>query len=540
MASNTHVTLWLSHDGYRDPDDNLSMLVGGAEAKASDRGDSRLSLGGFVFGDTKDGGQFYMVNPTGSAPKSFGSDARYGDKSGNKVAAGNYEFYKDYGKAAISNLGIGQYDLIAADKNGSRAWNFDANKVSQISSAAAALAADIKAAIAKPNEVVAYSAGGGANVAAEAIGLLLNQGYRKAVLIEHFAVIQHGRSNWEKQYEPEARSLTREFTIAISNQNMSKYANGSDGPGLKTAITNVSKIDGSAFGNAFDKALDVAIGKASYTQGLSGATFKATRDASDAGSHAFGADVGRLLAAWDRKMHVGDDLPSGDAWAHKIDGKGGDRLRVLYNDFDAKDVARLLDGSKSSTVKGAAAAADLDDGGPDTGPHAGPDTGPDTAPGPDAGPGVAAKAPFATTGASVTVGATTLYGFDADGGTAAIGVKGARIGVAAVDDSDTIDHAGGGSETIGLDFGAAIDAITLRLAGLGSKAGAHEGATLVAYDADGDVLDSWTFTRNGAVTVDFDEPVHYATLEAADWIGGGGPAHSDPDFALLGIGLDYV
>ena len=87
MASNTHVTLWLSHDGYRDPDDNLAMLVGGAQAKASDRGDSRLSIGGFVFGDAKDGGQFYMLHPTGSAPKSFGSDARYGDKSGNKIAA---------------------------------------------------------------------------------------------------------------------------------------------------------------------------------------------------------------------------------------------------------------------------------------------------------------------------------------------------------------------------------------------------------------------------------------------------------------------
>ena len=502
MASNTHVTLWLSHDGYRDPDDNLAMLVGGAQAKASDRGDSRLSIGGFVFGDAKDGGQFYMLHPTGSAPKSFGSDARYGDKSGNKIAAGNYEFYKDYGKAAISNLGIHQYDLLAADRGGNRAWNFDAKSASQISNAAAALASDIKAAIARPNEVVAYSAGGGANVAAEAIGLLLNQGYRKAVLIDHFAVVQHGRSNWAGQYEPEARSLTREFTIAVSNQNMARYANGTDGPDLKHAINNLGNIDGSAFGNAFDKALDVATGKAAYTQGHSGKIFKTTRDASDAGSHAFASDVGRLLSAWDRKMRAGDDLPSGDAWAHKIDGKGGDRLRVLYNDFDAKDVAQLLNGSKGSTVKGAAVgAAGLDDDGPQTGPQTGAGSG--SGSGMDSG-GVASQAPFATGGASVTVAATTLYGFDADG------------------------------------KAAAIDAITLRLAGLGSKAGAGEGATLVAYDADGDVVDSWTFTGNGAVTVDFDAPVHAATLEAADWIGGAGPAHSDPDFVLVGIGLDYV
>jgi hypothetical protein len=54
------------------------------------------------------------------------------------------------------------------------------------------------------------------------------------------------------------------------------------------------------------------------------------------------------------------------------------------------------------------------------------------------------------------------------------------------------------------------------------------------------VVDTWTFTQTGKVTVDFDEAVHYATLEAADWIGGPGPADSNPDFGLTGLGLDYV
>ena len=31
----------------------------------------------------------------------------------------------------------------------------------------------------------------------------------------------------------------------------------------------------------------------------------------------------------------------------------------------------------------------------------------------------------------------------------------------------------------------------------------------------------------------------YATLEAADWIGGH-PPHSEPDFALVALSLDYV
>ena len=163
------VNVWLSHDGYSDPDDNLAILVGSArlgQAARSDRARSRCP--GVVFGDTKDGGQYYMLHPTGKAPRCFGTDSRYGNIAGNKVAAGNYEFYLDYGKGAIKGMAPGwkQFDMLAADKGGLRAWNFDATSRAQITvrlgrrwpttSARRSPAAATRRSV--------YSAGGGANV----------------------------------------------------------------------------------------------------------------------------------------------------------------------------------------------------------------------------------------------------------------------------------------------------------------------------------------------------------------------------------------
>ena len=142
-------------------------------------------------------------------------------------------------------------------------WNFDATSKSQLSAAAAALATDIQQAVATPNDKVVYSAGGGHNVAAEAIGYLYNQGYRQQALVEHFAVVQHGGwNNFLGWTEAPARALTLEFTIAISCQNNARYANGMDGPDLKHAIK--GHVDGSAFGSDFDKALDVTTGQKGY------------------------------------------------------------------------------------------------------------------------------------------------------------------------------------------------------------------------------------------------------------------------------------
>jgi hypothetical protein len=543
MAANTRIRVWLSHDGYRDPDDNLSVLVGSAQARLVANGTPTLTVAGVVFGDTKDGGQYYTLNPTGKAPKAFGTDSRYGDTAGNKVAAGNYEFFKDYVKPGLKAMAPGwvNYDLLADDKGGMRAWNFDATARSGISKAAAALADDIREAIAHGNEKVVYSAGGGANVPAEAIGFLYNQGFRAAAIAEHFAVVQHGRSNWGNQYENEARDITREYTIAISNQNLARYANGMDGPDLKHAIPNAGQIDGSAFGSAFDRALDVAMGVKAYSGLKAGTTFKSTRDASDAGSHAFSVDVDRLLGAWDKQMVRGDNLPNGDAWAHRIDGANGARLRVMFNQFDSADIRQLLDGDKKIPLSAGAPAPapEVPSGGTDGETDGETDGG--TGGGTDGGNGGGTAgfvAPFSTAGAGTAVDGATLYGFAADGGRAEVVRAGGKIGVAAHGDANEIDHHGTGSETIGLDFGAAVEAIVLQLAGLGSKDGGREAARLTAYDADGDVLDSVLLRSNGASYVAFDEEVRYATLEAADWIDG--HSVSEPDFALISLGLDYV
>jgi hypothetical protein len=378
----TQVRVWLSHDGYRDPDDNLSMLLGAAEARVSAQSSSSVRVGGIVFGDTKDGGQYYTLNPNGSAPAAFGTDSRYGDVAGNKQAAGNYAFYQEYGKAAMKALGPGWnlYDLLATDNGGKRAWNFDADQRSQITGTARALADDIADAVAQtggaatPAKLVVYSAGGGANVAAEAIGYLLGQGYAEADLLKSFVVVQHG-NNWVTNYEAEARELTRAFTLAISNQNYASYANGDPGPDLKHALT--AKVTGDTlFAAAFDTALAVATGGQAFQNLPAKATFKATLDASDAGSHAFAVNGGELIAALAGRLSGSEGLQTGYDWAHLIDGGGSTRLREIVSDFDAAAISKLLWGSAGA--KGGANA-------PATGTSTGTGTG--TSTGTDAGVG---------------------------------------------------------------------------------------------------------------------------------------------------------
>ena len=381
----TRIRIWLSADGYRDPDDNLSLLVGAAQARVTAKASSDVSVAGVVFGDTKDGGQFYMANPSGTAPAAFGSDSRYGSVEGNKQAAGNYAFFKKYAAPALKELAPGweSHDLLASDSGGMRAWNFAATQKSQITGAAQSLAQDIIDAINKTGgaataaELVVYSAGGGANVAAEAVGYLRNQGYSEALLAQHFAVVQHG-NNWVTNYEAAARVLTRNFTVAISNQNLAEYANGADGPNLKQALS--GPLADTAFGNAFDKAIAVATG-ASHFQNLgSGLTFKSTRDASDFGSHAFAASLERLLAALDDRLSGSEEMRTGDAWAHLIDQGGSTRLREIFSDFDPAAVAELLATGRLGT--GARPAPEPGPGDPGTPLPGGPDTplpgGPDT------------------------------------------------------------------------------------------------------------------------------------------------------------------
>jgi hypothetical protein len=361
------------------------MLLGAAYARtAAQSSGSSVKVGGILFGDTKDGGQYYTLNPGGQAPSSFGTDARYGNATANKQAAGNYAFFQEYGKAAMKSLGPGWklYDLLASDQGGIRAWNFNATAKSQITGASQALADDILDAIGQtgaattPAKIVVYSAGGGANVAGETIGYLLNQGYSIATLLKHFVVVQHG-NNWVTNYENAARDLTREFTVAISNQNYASYANGDPGPDLKHALT--AKVTGdTVFADAFDKALAVATGGQAFANLPSGATFKTTLDASDAGSHAFAANPAALLAAMASRLASNEGLQEGYDWAHLIDTGSGTRLREIVSNFDAAAISKLLWGS-SGAKPGSPAAP--------------------PAPGPDAGPG----APEGGTGVARTV-----------------------------------------------------------------------------------------------------------------------------------------
>jgi len=350
------IRVWLSHDGYRDPDDNLAMLLGAAQARSIAKpSGGAVKVAGVVFGDTKDGGQYYMLNPEGTAPAAFGTDPRYGSVSGNQTAAGNYAFFKEYGLPALANLGPGwkNFDLLAKDRDGLRAWNFDATTKSQITAAAGALADDIIDAIAltggaaEAAKLVVYSAGGGANVAGEAVGFLLNKGYSMADIAKHFAVVQHG-NNWVTNYEDPARELTRDLTIAISNQNYGLYADGAHGPDLKNAIPWGGDPDGSRLGADFARALSVATGNESFVGLPPGAIFLGTRDASDAGSHAFATDVARLLDAWGNPLGTGE-MRTGYDWAHLIDEGSGVRPRVMYDGFDAEDIARLLDGGVAAS-----------------------------------------------------------------------------------------------------------------------------------------------------------------------------------------------
>jgi hypothetical protein len=341
------IRVWLSGDGYRDPDDNLALLIGAAEARVAAKSGNAVKVAGVVFGDTKDGGQYYMLNPFGTAPESFGSDSRYGSVPGNKQAAGNYAFFSKYTVPAIEELAPGWdiFNLLAGDQKGLRAWNFDATSATQITAAARALAGDIVAAIGKTGgareaaELVVYSAGGGANVAAEAIGYLRNQGYSEEVLRAHFAVVQHG-NNWVTNYEAAARILTRDFTVAISNQNYATYANGSDGPDLKHALAGPTAE--TAFGPAFDRAIAVATGAADFENLGAGKTFKTTLDASDSGSHAFAVAVDRLVAALDDRLSGIEEMREDYDWAHLIDTGSGTRLREIFADFDPAAVAALL------------------------------------------------------------------------------------------------------------------------------------------------------------------------------------------------------
>lgn len=494
----TRVRVWISQDGYVDPDDNLAQLVGAAEVRGAARSHDNVSIAAVVFGDSTDGGQYRMLNPFGRVPARLDDgDSRLYTFYKNKIAAGNYAFYEKYGSKAIASIAPGweQFDVLKSDRGGQRSWNYHPTSKSEMIPASWNLAQDIEQAIAKggptraPNEVVVYSAGGGAHVPAEAIGYLLGQGFTEKTIRAHFAVVQHGSSNWNVNQEAEARHATRHYTIAISKQDPDRYANGEDGPGLKVLVRDGVYLDGSRFGETFRKALAVAQGLEPFENLGRDRTFRPTIDGSDAGSHAFAADAAAVLGAWSTRMRSGDNLPLEPNTGHLI--KNGDdyRLRVIYDGFDWQDAVALLNGATAGKQ----------------------------ASGPDQGQ-------------SLALGDADVFAFKADGSVGALGTSGGRLGVAGIGDPGTVDATPRASESLGVDPGDAIAAITLGLAGVARD----EAVGLTAFDAHGAVLEHETIEESGRIRVEFDDEVRFVALEplAGD--------RAEADFALKAVGFDYL
>ena len=150
-------------------------------------------------------------------------------------------------------------------------------------------------------------------------------------------------------------------------------------------------------------------------------------------------------------------------------------------------------------------------------------------------------APFDTSGPAFALGQAKLYGFGVDGGATSIGVSGGKIGVGGAGSASEIDFRSGsnGGEAIGVDFGAAVEAISVKLAALGSVGGASEAGLVRTYDAAGDLMEMFVLQGGSKFDLSFDAPVRYATLQASDWVDGADPGW-DPDISLVAIEADYI
>ena len=71
------------------------------------RSNPDVAVAGLIFGDTTDGGQFHMAYPGAATPRNMDGDPRFDDVAANKVAAGNYAFFKKYGAPALNQMAPG-------------------------------------------------------------------------------------------------------------------------------------------------------------------------------------------------------------------------------------------------------------------------------------------------------------------------------------------------------------------------------------------------------------------------------------------------
>lgn len=553
----TKVRVWLSHDGYRDPDDNLAMLVGAAKARQVANSDPDVTIAGVVFGDTTDGAQYHLRYPLRETPSNMDGDPRFEDHAKNKIAAGNYAFFKNYGQPAIDQMSPGWTVIDTVQSGATTSWNYDAQQRTGISYAARELVADIMGAIgkgggARPNEVVVYSAGGGAHVPAEAIGYLRNQGISDAEIKQHFAIVQHGRSNFALNLEPEARAITRTFTIPIAKQDLDKYANGMDGPGLGQLVRGGVYLEGNRFGPKMAEALDVAQGLKPFANLGADKIFKKTVDASDSGSHAFAVSDTKLLANWDNRLRPGETLSAEIGREHQVQKADGSyRLRVMFNDFDWKDARALMNGYGAATAAtaGAASQAGASEAGAS---EAGADDASATslsetmagveaaladlaATGSDTAQRAEMAALLGKAGSALALGAADVFAFAADGNATAVTSANGRIGVAGLGQPFDLERSDAGSEKLLVDFGETTDLVAVVIAGLSKRGAANEAAEITAYAEDGSLIGTQLVETNGRTDLAFGEEVRYATIEAAEWQGEAPLPEANPDMSLIWI-----
>lgn len=351
VANDVKVRLWISDDTYRDDDGNPATTISAAWAKRVAAQSPLISVGGLVMGDCKVGAQWLLLHPDAASsgmPAGYNDgDTRYPNVTSNKVGGGNVWFYDTVLFPALAAM-VPNWKLFQTYKeNGVFAvheWNFAPTAKSQISLAAQAIADDIIAAIQNPlPEIVVYSAGGGANVVAEAVAWITSStNYTTADIKDHLAIIQHGRNNWFFGYDVrggiDARVLTRQFTLAITNQNPAVYGNGWAGPSLDTAFSTSDfpfiSMAGE-FSSAFENAFKIAVGATAATGVPSDRTFSPTLDISDAGSHVFALCPGRLAANMAGRMLDNETLQQGEENQHLIYNTvlATSRTRVLWHGF---------------------------------------------------------------------------------------------------------------------------------------------------------------------------------------------------------------
>jgi hypothetical protein len=203
-----------------------------------------------------------------------------GNASDDRTAAANREFFNKFAKPSMQSLGFNSLIDIVADT-----YNFNANALQDMSAGGTFIAQRVRAAIGGTTRVV-YSAGGGENTAAEAVAWLRKQGYSDLQIRNHFAVVQHSVFNWQNATEAVARGIIGSFTIKIEDQNT---FTGLGKPPLTVSAARTS----STFANAWL----VAVGSAPSGIG----NFVSRLDASDAGSHHFASNAGRLDIHWNQR-----------------------------------------------------------------------------------------------------------------------------------------------------------------------------------------------------------------------------------------------